>query len=235
MHDPDAPAAELSPTERRRRARTAEILRATRRIFDEKGIRVPLIDELATSVGVNRAIIYRHFSSKDEIFAYTLVGYLDDLHSRLVEIDEAACAGGSSPRERLAGLCDAFFDFGLAHPAFVDSAQTLMMQTADELQDGVDGRAALSLGAAMARAFEPLIVVLRAGVDDGTFACPDPAATANLMYAQGLGSLALARVGAKVYTDDDGLIRLDELPEQTVRQHTQITMAALADATISAR
>ena len=41
------------------------------------------IEDIAHAVGINRAIVYRHFSGKEELFALTLVSYLDELHEAL--------------------------------------------------------------------------------------------------------------------------------------------------------
>ena len=61
----------------RRRRREKEILDATRALFDARGVRDAQIEDIARAVGINRAIIYRHFSGKEELFALTLVGYLE--------------------------------------------------------------------------------------------------------------------------------------------------------------
>ena len=63
----------------RRRQREADIIAATRALFDQKGVRDAQIDQIAQAVGVNRAIVYRHFTGKEELFALTLVEYLDEL------------------------------------------------------------------------------------------------------------------------------------------------------------
>ena len=47
------------PAAARRRAREREILAATRRLFDESGVRDAQIEDVARAVGVNRAIISR--------------------------------------------------------------------------------------------------------------------------------------------------------------------------------
>ena len=91
----------------RRRAREREILDATRALFDERGVRDAQIEDVARAVGVNRAIIYRHFSGKEELFALTLVGYLDDLEARL-----AAVSTRLGPKNRVKALTEAFVDFG---------------------------------------------------------------------------------------------------------------------------
>src|SRR6476659_3062178 len=106
----------------RRRLREKEILAATRALFDARGVRDAQIEDIARSVGINRAIIYRHFTGKEELFALTLVGYLDELVERLLAADDP----GAGPAERLRTITAAFVDYGLAYPAFVDCALTLM-------------------------------------------------------------------------------------------------------------
>ena len=67
----------------RRRRREAEIIAATRELFDQRGVRDAQIEDIAKAVGINRAIVYRHFTGKEELFALTLVGYLDELRGAL--------------------------------------------------------------------------------------------------------------------------------------------------------
>lgn len=110
------------PTVGRSPKRRQEILAATRALFDESGSRYAQVDDVARAVGISRAIIYRHFSSKEELFAEVLVTYLRELK---VSFSQAAALGGSA-EQRLENLTDAILDFGLAHPAFVDCALTLV-------------------------------------------------------------------------------------------------------------
>ncbi|HSV40672.1 MAG TPA: helix-turn-helix domain-containing protein [Nocardioidaceae bacterium] len=72
----------------RRRKREAEILAATRALFDERGVRDAQIEDVAKAVGINRAIIYRHFTGKEDLFALTVVDYLTELEQRLVSVDD---------------------------------------------------------------------------------------------------------------------------------------------------
>src|SRR6476469_10087674 len=105
----------------RRRRREKEILDATRALFDARGVRDAQIEDIASAVGINRAIIYRHFSGKEELFALTLVGYLEQLAARLQDVDRPEL----SPEDRLRAITAAFVDYGLDYPAFVDCALTL--------------------------------------------------------------------------------------------------------------
>ena len=133
------------PSSDRRAARRQEILAATRRLFDERGVRDAQIEDIAQAVGINRAIIYRHFSGKEELFAMALVGYLDELDAEL------GTAGRSSddPSERLVAIVHAFLDFGEQHPAFVDCALALLRRRGDELMDEVSEPVMFRLGRAM--------------------------------------------------------------------------------------
>src|SRR6476619_6783351 len=90
------PAARGGTAAARRRVREAEIISATRRLFDERGVRDAQIEDIAKAVGINRAIIYRHFTGKEELFSLTLVEYLDELRQSL---DEAA-GSATEPRDQ---------------------------------------------------------------------------------------------------------------------------------------
>jgi AcrR family transcriptional regulator len=177
----------------RRRAREREILDATRALFDARGVRDAQIEDVARAVGVNRAIIYRHFSGKEELFALTLVGYLDDLEARL-----GAVSTRLGPRKRVMALTEAFVDFGLEHPAFVDCAQTLMRRPGPELLEEISESALFRLGRGIASCLRHVTDALEAGVARGDFKIADVHLLANTLYASGLGALQLARVGMLV-------------------------------------
>src|SRR5690606_15339852 len=78
-----AAGAGMSATAQRRRQRADEILSATRSLFDAAGVRDAQIEDIARAVGINRAIIYRHFTGKEELFALTLVAYLGEIQARM--------------------------------------------------------------------------------------------------------------------------------------------------------
>ena len=125
----------------RRRAREAEIVAATRALFDDKGMREAPIEDIAKAVGINRAIVYRHFTGKEDLFALTMVSYLDEL----AEILAAVAPASATPEERLTAIVTAFADYALAHPAFVDCAQALMRRPGSELLDEVSENSLLKL------------------------------------------------------------------------------------------
>src|SRR4051794_4041590 len=144
----------------RRRAREKDILDATRALFDRRGVRDAQIEDIAKAVGINRAIVYRHFTGKEELFALTLVGYLDELREALAD----AAGSSTDPAERLTALVGAFVEYGVAHPAFVDCAQTLMRRTGPELLEEMSESAVFRLGRGISSCLAVLIEVLEDGV-----------------------------------------------------------------------
>jgi AcrR family transcriptional regulator len=187
----EEPTSRRASTAVRRRARETAILAATRALFDERGVAEAQIEDIARAVGINRAIVYRHFTGKEELFALALVGYLDELRAALIEAAESA----EKPREQLAAITAAFVDYGVAHPAFVDCAHSLMRRTGTELFDEISEGAMLRLGRAIASCLAVLRRPLEAGAATGDFEVADPVLLANTLYATGLGGLQLARVG----------------------------------------
>ncbi len=164
------PEVRRSSTAARRRARESAILAATRTLFDERGVAEAQIEDIARAVGINRAIVYRHFTGKEELFALALVGYLDELAAALAD----AAAESTAPRTQLAALVSTFVDYGVAHPAFVDCAHSLMRRTGTELFDEISEGAMLRLGRAIASCLVTLRATLEAGV---TAQAPSPSTT----------------------------------------------------------
>lgn len=208
----------------RRRQREREILDATRALFDERGVRDAQIEDIAQAVGINRAIVYRHFTGKEELFALTLVGYLDELRVALAD----SVAGATDSDDRLRATVSAFVDFGLEHPAFVDCAQALMRRTGPELLEEISEGAMFRLGRAISGCLAVLAEVLDEGVALGDFGVTDTTLLANQLYASGLGALQLARVGMLVSEAAPGIPRIDRVSGEQVKTYLVTSALALA-------
>ena len=208
----------------RRRARERAILAATRQLFDERGVRDAQIEDIARAVGINRAIVYRHFTGKEELFALTLVTYLDELTERLT----AAAASAKSGPQQLEAITVAFADYGIEHPAFVDCAQSLMRRTGTELFDEVSESAMLRLGRAIASCLSVLRSALEAGVESGDFRVQEPVLLANALYATGLGALQLARVGIVLEEAAPGVPRIGSISPEQVKEYLVASALAMA-------
>ncbi|HET6652739.1 MAG TPA: TetR/AcrR family transcriptional regulator [Nocardioides sp.] len=208
----------------RRRRREKEILAATRTLFDARGVRDAQIEDIARAVGINRAIIYRHFSGKEELFALTLVGYLEELDQRLA----AADSPDADPVQRLRGITEAFIDFGLEYPAFVDCALTLMRRPGPELLEEISEGAMFRLGRGISTCLARVAAVIEAGVDAGTFHTDDVHLLANTLYAAGLGGMQLARVGMLVKEAAPGIPTVATLSRRQVKEHLVASSVAMA-------
>jgi len=208
----------------RRRAREKQILAATRALFDERGVRDAQIEDIARAVGINRAIVYRHFTGKEELFALTLVTYLDELRT---ELERAAATHTDAP-ERLAAIVGAFVDYGLSHPAFIDCAQALMRRSGPELLEEISESALFRLGRGISSCLATLAGALEAGVVSGDFTVADPTLLANTLYASGLGALQLARVGILVKEAAPGIPTVGSISPDQVKDYLVASALALA-------
>src|SRR5436305_5867098 len=133
------------------------------------------IDDIARAVGLSRALIYRHFSSKEELFILTVTRYLAELSERL----EAVATAESDPVARLDAITATFADFSLEYPAFLDCAISLMRRPADVLHELVSETVWLRLGQGMASCLGICAETLAEGRDAGVFTVEDPDFAAN--------------------------------------------------------
>jgi len=206
------PRHSKSTRRERRRRRELAIVTATRTLLDEQGRRDPSVERIAHSAGLSKPDIYRSFESKEEIFALTLVDYL-------VEIEERS-AEASEPEDPIAALreaCLRYVDFCLEHPAFVDYSLSLLGRPTEELREQISDSIWLRLGAALAACAGRLERILAAGAEQKAFAVADPAFRANLLSAQILGSIQLARAGVGVREAAPGAAGAFELEPARLR------------------
>jgi AcrR family transcriptional regulator len=198
----------------------------TRTLFDERGRRYAPVHEIAHAAGVNKALIYRSFDSKEEIFVLTLADYLAELQARGAELPEP-----EDPVLALRQACECYVDFCLEYPAFLDCALALMQRPAPELRERVSGAVWFRLGRSMAACLGPLERLLAAGAEAGVFAIDDPAFTANRLYTQVLGSMHLARVGVGVREVAPGVAETFDVARERVREASIEDALALARVT----
>ncbi len=207
----------------RRRARERAIVATTRALFDERGRRDAPVDEIARAAGINKALIYRSFDSKEEIFVLTVADYLSELAARAAEQSDPG-----DPVLALRQSCELYVDFCMEYPAFLDCALALMQRPAAELRARVSGAVWFRLGRSMAACLGPLERLLAAGTEAGVFAVEDPAFTANRIYTQVLGSMHLARVGVGVREAAPGVAETFEIAPERVREWCVQDALALA-------
>jgi AcrR family transcriptional regulator len=196
-----------------RRTREHEIVEATKALFDERGLQDAPIEDIARAVGINKALIYRHFSSKEELFILTVTRYLDDLVQRLATIDEDA-----DPVAQLREASELYTGFCLEYPAFLDCALSLMRRPGRELRETVSEAVWFRIGQSMANCLGRLSRILATGAEQGVFELDDPDFVANRMYTQALGTMHLARLGLGVREPAPGIPEVFRIDPERVRR-----------------
>jgi AcrR family transcriptional regulator len=203
--------------------RERELVEATRALFDERGVQEASIEQIANAVGIARGLIYRQFSSKEELHVLTVTHYLDELAPLL----QGAVAAAGTPVDQAEGCLRAYAGFCQRYPAFLDCSLSLMQRPAAELREVVSESVWLRLGQGMARCLDEVAGVLRAGMEADAFDVQDPDYMANVLWTQTLGILHLARIRVGVRQTAPGVPALFEIgPDDVV--DTAVRSALLA-------
>jgi AcrR family transcriptional regulator len=210
-------------TSERRRTREQELVAATRALFDERGLQDAPIDEIARAVGIARGLVYRLFSSKEELYVLTVTDYLRELDGVL----DAAIVPGADHVEQLERWARAFAGFCERYPAFLDCALSLMRRPARELHEMVSESVWLRLGQGIATCVHHVSQLLAEGRDAGVFDVEHPDYTANVLWTQTLGTMHLARIRVGVRQVAPGIPALFSVaPEQAIESCVAATLAA---------
>jgi AcrR family transcriptional regulator len=188
------------------------IVAATRALFDERGRQDARVAEIARAAGLNKALIYRSFSTKEEIFALTAADYLDELRERTIDVETTP-----DPVARLHGTLAAFADFCLMYPAFLDCGLSLLSRPAPELRDALSDAAWFRVSRAAGRCVGGVQRALQAGGEQNAIRVDDPGFTAGRLLTQLMGSLHLARLGVSLQEAVPGAITAVVLDPEQVR------------------
>ena len=71
-----APVIKTSFKQQMLKAREVAIIQTVNRLLAEKGFEAMTVDEVAAQVGIAKASLYKHFSSKEELAAAAMVGVM---------------------------------------------------------------------------------------------------------------------------------------------------------------
>jgi len=108
---------------RRRGAETRNtILEAAERIFAEVGPEGARTDAIAQAAGVNKALLYYYFKSKDDLYQAVLESHLTEFRRRALGVLESE----GSARARLLRYVSLHFDFISARPYYPRLVHRLM-------------------------------------------------------------------------------------------------------------
>jgi AcrR family transcriptional regulator len=196
-----------------RRTRERELVSATRTLFDERGMQDAPIEEIARTVGIARGLIYRHFSSKEELYVLTVTSYLEELDGIL----SAAIATTGNPASQLEQWARAYAEFCSRYPAFIDCTLSLMRRPATELQATISDSVWLRLGQGMSLCINHVSSLLREADHQSVMRVSDPDYTANVLWTQTLGTMHLARLRVGLRQAAPGIPALFSIsPERVV-------------------
>ncbi|HEX3978316.1 MAG TPA: helix-turn-helix domain-containing protein [Solirubrobacteraceae bacterium] len=196
----------------RRASREHTIVAATRRLFDQRGIQDARVEDIARAAGLNKALIYRAFSSKDEIFALTATSYLDELRARTDALEMLPDAAAQLRR-----VLTVFADFCITYPAFLDCGLSLLRRPALELRETLSDAAWFRISRAVGRCVGAVQRVLEVGVEQDVVEVEDPGFTAGRLLTQMMGSMHLSRTGVSLQEATAGAVTAVAIDAEQVR------------------
>ena len=102
-------------TQRRAEASQAKLLKAAREEFARHGLLGARVDTIARKAGVNKQLIYYHFSSKEALYVAVLERTYADIRAR----ERGLRLDDLPPQEAMDKLTGFTFDYVSEHPEFV--------------------------------------------------------------------------------------------------------------------
>jgi TetR/AcrR family transcriptional regulator len=133
----------------------ARILDAAVRQFSANGLAGARTEQIAEEAGVNKALLYYYFKSKEELYAAALEAVIESVRADSVSVLEAEISAG----ERIVQIVLRNFDRSYSHPAM----RSLMQQEMVRLHQGEENR----LASMTERFFRPLWLMVDKVIEDG--------------------------------------------------------------------
>jgi TetR/AcrR family transcriptional regulator len=158
----------------------ARILAAAVRQFSANGLAGARTEQIAEEAGVNKALLYYYFKSKEDLYAAALEFVFEEVRTASLALLEARASAG----ERFLQIVLSSFDRSYSHPAL----QSLMHQEMVRLHRGEEHRMARMAEKFFRPMWDRLEEVLREGIASGELIRVDPAQMryaalgANLFY-----------------------------------------------------
>ncbi|AZA11466.1 TetR/AcrR family transcriptional regulator [Corynebacterium gerontici] len=155
--------------------RQSEIADHAMRLFATRGYEATSMRDLAEAVGVRAASLYNHFSSKHEIIFFIAMRSMREL----TRLQQDTLAGESNPARQLELAMAAHIHFHATHKEDIQ----VTLQALKALQQ--DARSELL---AFRRSYVyTWTEILKAGVRNGQFDCPNPKLSAYALIDMGIG------------------------------------------------
>ncbi|MEZ4322454.1 MAG: TetR/AcrR family transcriptional regulator [Myxococcota bacterium] len=172
----------LSEAERR-----AQILRAARSVFVEKGFLAARVEDIARRAGLSKGAVYFYFSSKREVFM-ALVG---EEHESTYSFLDQAETDDRAAVVKLLDLGQKYLDYfaGLKSPPRFFLMMTEMAVRDDEIREEVQ--------AVHQRFTDACTRILAQGMDEGAIRKGDPIAMATMLKAMIDGMAGQSAIGIR--------------------------------------
>ncbi|MGO9319098.1 MAG: TetR/AcrR family transcriptional regulator [Terracidiphilus sp.] len=144
----------------------ARILDAAVRQFSEYGLAGARTEQIAEEAGVNKALLYYYYISKEDLYAAALEFVFEGVRSVSLALLETGVSAG----ERFLQIVLNHFDRSYSHPAL----QSLIQQEMVRLHQGEEHRMARMAEKFFRPMWEKLEEVLREGIASGELIPADP-------------------------------------------------------------
>jgi TetR/AcrR family transcriptional regulator len=150
----------------RSRGSREAILRAAERIFAEEGLAGARTDAIARRAGVNKALLYYYFKSKEALYLAALERHMKEFNRLGLEV----LSGRGTARSRLLGYVAMHFDFASSRPFFSRLFPRMLISEGSTL-DHLVKKFTLPV-------FRKVVRVIEEGVKGGEFRAVDGRQTA---------------------------------------------------------
>src|ERR1035441_3140984 len=154
----------------------ARILDAAVWQFSANGLVGARTEQIAEEAGVNKALLYYYFKSKEDLYAAALEFVFEDVRADSISVLEANASAG----ERFVHIVLNHFDRSYSHP----SMRTLMQQEMVRLHQGKEDRMARMAEKLFRPMWDKLEGVLEEGIASGELILVDPS---QMRYASQIG------------------------------------------------
>jgi TetR/AcrR family transcriptional regulator len=177
-----------TPGALRRPATAQRILAAAEQAFAEHGIAGARTDQIVRAAGVNKALLYYYFGSKEKLYAAVLESLFTQQRARIEAARRPAPLPPriSSHQQELIAYVNGYFDFVIEHPNFPRLVQREVMRRGAHLS-GIAQGYLVPTHRRLARAIER-------GIASGEFRVVDPANTVATLIAMTVFYFAAAPV-----------------------------------------
>ena len=142
------------------------------------------------AAGVNKALLYYYFSSKEELYRFTLTTLFRQLRAQT----SAALDRPGTPRQRLLRYINSYFDFMMAHPNYPRLFERELMSQEPRLAGLVQEH--------LRPLHRRITSVIRAGIAEGEFRRVNPQHTLFSLVAMTVFYFAAAPVLTQLWHHD---------------------------------